>query len=69
MLAAVWTTSRPMIRRSRIVVKLLAKVGAFIPPKMSVSLLAGQDGAVNLAGYGRLGPDDFSLIEPRSDRG
>ena len=29
--------------------KLLAKAGAFIPPKMSVSLLAGQDGAVNLA--------------------
>lgn len=50
-----------------IVVKLLAKTGAFIPPKMSVSLLAGPDGAVNLAGYGRLGPEDFSLIEPRPD--
>jgi hypothetical protein len=58
----------PVAKDAAVAIKLLTKTGNFIPPKMSVSLLAGQDGAVNLAGYGRLGPDDFSLIEPRPDR-
>lgn len=52
-------------------VKVLIEAGKFIPPKMSISLLSwpknSADETVTLAGYGRLGPEDFSLVEPRAD--
>lgn len=49
-------------------VKLSSQTGRFIPPKMSISLLSRLNGDPNpeitLAGYGRLGAEDFDLIEP-----
>jgi hypothetical protein len=54
-----------------VTIKRLAAAN-FTPPKMSLSLLSWPQSAagsktVALAGYGHFGPEDFSLIQPRSD--